>query len=246
VKKGEIRPTFFAPIDMPADNSVLPDLETKLPSTSPSAYFKFPRIGETPAEPDRELDYKRANVSATAGITPISLYAPSEKEGMVLDYNLPQVSATAGIRSATEGFTPIDYTDLDYSRPQVAASSGTSSLPGLPQEHVDYEFDTKLASSHLGATSGITPLSLYSPESAEASTQGTNPKIGYRMTSADVSYTVPTATRYQSDTSTSGCGCAHFREKATALGGYNPHITSSYIPRAGISDPKVRIKGKKE
>jgi hypothetical protein len=52
VKEGQIRPTFFSPIDMPLDNSNLPDLSQKLPSTSASANFNFPTMDADPGNRD--------------------------------------------------------------------------------------------------------------------------------------------------------------------------------------------------
>ena len=42
IKEGQIRPTFYRPIDFPADNSILPDLELNLPKHSVSFGFTTP------------------------------------------------------------------------------------------------------------------------------------------------------------------------------------------------------------
>lgn len=42
VKTGELRPTFYAPLEMPQDNSVLPDLEVAIPNISAHAGWDVP------------------------------------------------------------------------------------------------------------------------------------------------------------------------------------------------------------
>ena len=51
VKKGDARPTFYAPYEVPQDNSVLPDLEAKLPAISLNSGWVFDyRADLTPKE----------------------------------------------------------------------------------------------------------------------------------------------------------------------------------------------------
>ena len=129
VKPGEIRPTFFAPISMPDDNSILPDLETTLPPTSASAGFRFPSGGHTAdlaadSRNDMSLRYKSKPVAATSSTTPLTSFNGFDaRQNLEFDYNRPQISVTAGKASkAVAGMTPVDL-EFEYNRPQVAATS---------------------------------------------------------------------------------------------------------------------------
>lgn len=170
VKSGEIRPTFFAPIDMPTDNSVLPDLETTLPPTSASAGFRFPSVGKI-EDPDLAVsaqckNYKQFHPSVVADVTPIKIDFPDAREGMELDYNKPQISGHSGYSSGPKsGLTPIDM-ELEYSKPQVSAHSGHSSQIKSGHTPVDYdlEYNKPQISGHAGRNSsagqGLTPIDL--------------------------------------------------------------------------------------
>lgn len=144
VKEGEIRPTFFAPTSMPTDNSILPDLELKLPSTSASAGFKFPTAGDTDLANNRDnfmsLEYNRAPVSVISGQNnAYTVTGPDAREDMELEYNRPQVAAISRERfTAVPGLTPIDF-DLDYNRPNVSATSGTGSHAFSRIDNIDHE-----------------------------------------------------------------------------------------------------------
>ena len=163
VKEGEARPTFFAPIDMPVDNSVLPDLQTKLPPTSASAGFNFgPKrpIELTPVD----LKYKQFHPEVIAGVTPIPIDAPSYMQDLELDYNNPQISAAAGVNTrATPGLTPVNF-DLDYNNPQISATAGirTHSQPGLTPVNFDLEYNNPQISATAGIRThsqpGLTPV----------------------------------------------------------------------------------------
>lgn len=176
VKEGEIRPTFFAPMSMPEDNSILPDLETTLPSTSASAGFKFPSGGSTAdlsqhSGNDIHLEYKSKPVAGVSGTTPLTSFngfdARSELE---LDYNRPQTSAYAGQSARNLGnIDSIEY-DLDYNRPQVSASSR----------------------ERFGAVSGLTPIDmeLFDKTPSVSASAGFNPQkistLNNGMTSTDI------------------------------------------------------------
>jgi hypothetical protein len=112
---------------MPDDNSVLPDLQSKLPSYSAGAGFKFPTVTDTYIAPQiMSTKYDQFNPEQLSGITPIKFDAPNANENLQLNYTKPQVSATAGMNTPVrEGFTAIDL-DLFYNRPQVSVSAGHS------------------------------------------------------------------------------------------------------------------------
>ena len=271
VKEGQIRPTFFSPMEMPVDNSILPDLETKLPPTSASASFSFPSIGKVD-RPDLELPYKQFHPSVVSDVTPIRLDARSALQDLDLRYNQPQVSASAGTLiskmspAIIEPFTPID---LEYTNPQVSASA-------IPTYHdmapiADQSFELYDQSPQISATAGfrgglslgsdITPIDY----EFDTKTAGSQPAFAYSKgirtfdgSSAQVqvggdvekmgkrldtySYVVPNNTSFKSDLR----GVPEFRRKVASLDGYVPAIPQSSIPRKGVSDPNQRIRSRKD
>ena len=175
VKPGEIRPTFFAPISMPEDNSILPDLETTLPSTSASAGFRFPSGGHTAdlaadSRNDMSLQYKSKPVAASSRTTPLTSFNGFDaRQNLEFDYNRPQIAVSAGKASKSlAGLTPVDL-EFEYNRPQVSATS---------REHF--------------AAVGLTPvdIELFDNRSSVSAGAGFNPKVistlNNGMTSTDV------------------------------------------------------------
>jgi hypothetical protein len=168
VKAGEVRPTFFAPIEMPEDNSILPDLETTLPPTSASAGFRFPTLGKVEL-PQVELGYKKFNPPVVADATPIPMDTPNAMMEMQLSYTRPQVSACAGVVSPVEhGLTPVDM-DLQYTKPQISGHSGISTripttLGGQASTQIDLDYTKPQISGHSGYSTstvpGVTPIDL--------------------------------------------------------------------------------------
>lgn len=157
VKEGEIRPTFFAPIEMPEDNSVLPDLEMKLPSISASAGYAFPSAMDTfhnNSLNDLELEYKSLPVSSSAGYKTTNLNAYNAFQDAQLDYKSPQVSADAGYRTSAKGLTEINFEDeLQYNRPQISANAGyRASAKGLTE--INFEDEFQYNRPQISATSG--------------------------------------------------------------------------------------------
>jgi len=158
VKEGEIRPTFFAPTSAPVDNSILPDLELKLPAVSASSGFKFPNASQADLATNRDnfmsLDYNRDQVSATAGQNNrFNVNAQDARENMELGYNRPQTSAVAGFKVRNvEGFTHIDF-DLEDNRPAVSVSAGTGSHAYSRIDNIEHElFDNRPSVSAVSGT----------------------------------------------------------------------------------------------
>ncbi len=110
VKTGIGRPTFFAPVDIPIDNSVLPDLKLKIPHISASAgYEPFVKI-DAPL-PDVTLHFNRLNTDGDSGIVmPYVLDAPNAMEQMELQPNREFISMNAGYQY---DFTPT-FTNQEY------------------------------------------------------------------------------------------------------------------------------------
>ncbi len=142
VKEGEMRPgNIFAPLfgDHPIDNSVLPDLQMKLPPTSAGAGYKFPTITrlESPEADTLTRGYAKIQPAQLSGETMITFDAPDAREELSLEYNNPQISGHAGMGGRiSASAVPIwnsneTQINLDYNRPQVAGDSGRSGLTGF-------------------------------------------------------------------------------------------------------------------
>ena len=163
VKAGEVRPTFFAPIEMPTDNSILPDLETTLPPTSSSAGFRFLSVGIPDNSELRTTaqcrGYKQFHPSVVADVTPIPMDAPDARENLILDYNGPQISASSGnAMPFASGVTPIDM-DLQYTKPQISGHSGASTRINIGQTPIDLDlnYNRPQISGYSGRSTTLTP-----------------------------------------------------------------------------------------
>lgn len=133
VVRGEIRPTFYAPLSLPQDNSILPNLELKLPSVSASAGWKMPTNVLAPeAQSEWVGDY--GNIVEAKYTTPIDsgyssslrLDGPSGMEDIELYNNMPSVSAGAGYRTNIrfDGENGMEHMELGDNRPAVSAGAG--------------------------------------------------------------------------------------------------------------------------
>jgi hypothetical protein len=145
VKRGEWRPTFYAPIDVPMDNSILPDLEFKMPQISAHSGWNFPAIN-TQVQPEFDLgEEKLQAIPISSGFNP-SFYMGefNQFEDYETVYNRPQVSVTSGMnvpfQSSIETFVTGEA--LDYNRPQVSVTSGMNvpfqSFIETPVTELDY------------------------------------------------------------------------------------------------------------
>jgi len=132
VSGGQWRPTFFAPIEVPMDNSILPDLEAKLPSVSVFSGCKFPvNVGYDATQGMSWADVQSITMGdkpsplIDAGYTTkVRLDGESGFENFTLGDNRPRVSASAGMNTPVrlDMDTPIPI--LDDNRPHVSASAG--------------------------------------------------------------------------------------------------------------------------
>ena len=117
VSTGQSRPTFFCPIDLPEDNSVLPDLELTIPSVSVSSGYNYTYVqdGENPYEE------------------------------MSLVGNRPTVAVSSGMNNPYQGGMEYEDIDLYYNRPQTSVSSGFSTTVQIDGDiQDDYELLEKL------------------------------------------------------------------------------------------------------
>lgn len=128
IKHGLWRPTYFAPVDVPITNEVLPDLTLKLPSHSANAGFEtFVRIDQP--LPDLELDFKRLGPDGSTGYDNGGLYVDSHNplEDMELQRKNEQVYVNTGYNPdlQIDGYTRhVEESDLELNRPFVSVSAG--------------------------------------------------------------------------------------------------------------------------
>ncbi len=160
IKAGEWRSTFFAPMEIPMDNSVLPDLEAKLPSVSVHAGWKYP-VQFSPPPPSEQgssstLEYEKLSTPIHSGYTTqLQIDGQSGIESLSLDDNMPQVSITAGMNTPTQidAETPIEMFELKDNMPQISVTAGTNTPIQIDAEtRVDELFYNR---PQVAATSGI-------------------------------------------------------------------------------------------
>ncbi len=182
------------------------------------------------------------------------LAALASPASVPLEYNRPQVSAHSGRVGVTSGTTEHFSTDsrnqmrLDYNRPQVSGHSGRTTLPESGVTPIDFDLETKAGSAAGGGMAGsnMSWAAPYSPESQHGTASGSGAKV-YDVR-PDQAYLVPANPPYRAQNELLSAE-PHFRQKIDSLGSYNPgpragtHQAS--IPRAGISTPQLRLKGRK-
>ncbi len=132
VKTGEMRPTHFCPLEMPEDNSVLPDLREKTPRTSASAGFVYPIASDViPQMPEQVLSHKRFHPSVVSGIETIHIDGPvDENRYRRATKNPLHVSALSGTNAAM-GTAFIDRNEQSTHRQSDRRHYGYDT----PQEH---------------------------------------------------------------------------------------------------------------
>jgi hypothetical protein len=270
VKEGEIRPTFFAPISMPVDNSILPDLELSLPSVSASSGYKFPTAdAENPLQ-NLQLQYKTQPVSAITGmrnVTADSYNAFQDVEleysrpqvavdsgrkfnttGIifddreVLEYNRPQVSSSAGKSVNAKGITQLNFEDFEYNRPEVSATSGFSGYRSSNGiTSTDILLDTKIEGIQGGiATATFRPV--YDPADQQMQYSSANSLTDAKNIN-NYSYAVPSNTAYQSTNSVDQN--LFFRQKQQAIGKQYANQTKGHYRKAGVDQPQIVMKSKR-
>ena len=198
VKAGEWRPTFYAPMEVPMDNSVLPDLEVKMPSVSIHAGWNIP-IYVAPQPSDRDLGEARlGNVPIHPGhTTSLRLNGQSGMEKYQAHDNRPAASVTAGANPQMQisgpGIFPVEAYELRDNRPNVSVTAGSNpqmqiSGPGItPIEGYELGNNRPNVSVTAGANPqmqisgpGITPVEAYELKNNRPNvsvTAGANPQM---------------------------------------------------------------------
>ena len=127
IKAGEWRPTFYAPMDIPIDNSVLPDLEAKIPSVSVHSGWNYPSYN---TQEHRSIDLGNEKLQAipikTGHSSGVNIDGPRELEKYQAYDNRPTYSAGSGVNTPMELNTPlpVETFELFHNRPQFSADAG--------------------------------------------------------------------------------------------------------------------------
>jgi len=227
ITSGNWRATFYAPMETPADNSVLPDLEMVLPSISASAGFIYPSI-DAPAS-QVTLDYERVDPGMDTGFsTQIRLDGDSGIENLQLDYNRPQYSASAGMNTPVkiDAESRVDL-DLKYVRPQYSASAGMSTPVQIdapdPRQSLELIARTEVPHTVLNPAPTGDRSTLVPIQETTSFIQDGNPNYSYQVPSK-YEYTSRNELSHQ----------PHFTQKLQVRG----NITNTgFIPQIGIMNP---------
>jgi len=126
IQGSEWRPTFFAPIEVPQDNSVLPDLETKLPPVSAHAGWIFP-VNDMPVDRNIDLgDDKLQAIPIKSGYNGGGLLIDGGNgfENYQVFDNRPMYSASAGMNTPITINGETSTIELFDNRPSYSASAG--------------------------------------------------------------------------------------------------------------------------
>jgi hypothetical protein len=158
VKKGDERPTFYAPYDIPHDNSVLPDLEVKLPQISLTSGWNFDyRATLTPKE--LELREKLSYAPLNPGlISNLRITGKSDLENYKAKQNLPSISTSSGVNIPFISMKPIQTENFEFETklPSVSITSGMNNPFLKDNTEQNYNLDYKYP--QVSATSGMNSM----------------------------------------------------------------------------------------
>ena len=175
---GGWRPTFYAPIEMPEDNSVLPDLETKLPPMSIQAGWNIPYQNyELQPPADINLKEKVSSRIDTGYTSSLMVEGQSSLENYQAKLKRPTYAATSG---ASTIFTTTDNSNLerfqfDSKTPNYSLDSG---------KYTSFTYDTPHTEKNLQKTlpyyaidAGKTTFSTFDTPVQEYNLQYKSPQI---------------------------------------------------------------------
>lgn len=138
VSGGQWRPTFYAPIEIPQDNAVLPDLEAQLPSVSIFSGWEFPKnmgcLSDEWEDKSIIVDEKPSSLLDTGYNSQIKIYGDSGLENISLSDNRPNVSVSAGINTPVSLNAETPTPQLHPNRPSVSVSAGVNTPVNLDAE----------------------------------------------------------------------------------------------------------------
>jgi hypothetical protein len=165
VKKGDERPTFYAPFDIPQDNSVLPDLEIKLPAISLSSGREFDyRSTLTPQE--LELREKLSYAPLNPGImSNFRFNGSSDLENYQAKQNLPSISTNAGMNTPFSSTMPVENFEFETKIPSISITSGLNNpfLKDNTEKSYDLNFSRPQVSANSGTQTSVQSYNIETP-----------------------------------------------------------------------------------
>lgn len=250
------RRSFYMPIDKPEDNSILPDLEIKLPLASVHAGFNSSfKAQQEQTLPD--LQDVNPSYSTSAGFNS-SATINSETLLPELEYSRPTYSASAGIESYTRLDAESLIPELDRINPAYSTSAGFNSsatidsetlIPELDRINPAYSTSAGFNSSatvdaetllpELYSKNDITPLSVINPGSETGYKQTasiySSIEENIRQNKPDVAYYIPPESNIRAN---NGEYRPHYKEKLQPLKSYgNISQSSGVMPHQGPIAP---------
>ena len=237
------RATFYAPMEMPEDNSVLPDLETTLPLYSSSAGC------ETQVKIDAPINIKPSTVqkipegSASSGFNIDYNMAHTDQtntEYTILETNLnPRISGNAGYNAVhtINGERPTDSYALQRKAPLTVANAGYTAVNTINGEtkldelYLDKQLDSHLTIVNPGSESGYqTRLKSYTSPSDHIKLQQ-NPNIS-----------VTSQRNYDYKEKNSDKQNFYFKTKIEPVKGYGTNLNGGTFKTSGVQQPKIKLK----
>lgn len=264
----EWRPTFFAPIERPEDNSVLPDLELKLPNISVSAGWNVPVFVAPKVQEDYDLQSKITSRLDSGYTTQVNINGDTGMENYVTHDNRPRVAAHSGVNTGIQingaqqdyelfdnrpqvsvtagtdtgillnGDTGLENYTAHNNRPQVAAHSGIESNIQINGESNVDELFTKL---------GETPLQVLNPgaEDGYRERMSSFGDVNENIQDKRPTYSYSVTPQYEYRDRNELTNKPYFREKLQAEKSYGQISHSGgAIPRSGISQPENFLRGR--
>ncbi len=266
IKAGEWRPTFYCPIEIPQDNSVLPDLELKMPNTSAHAGWEIPIRLSAPIQ-EVSLNYEKLHPSGEAGYnTPVTLSGPTGKENLELHSNRPSISAHSGMNTPVHLDAEVRTSDLELfsNRPNISVTAGINTplqidsetrvedlLYNRPQVSVDagrnmpLQIDSRSAIENIELETQIdAPLTVTNPgaeDGYKTRLEMQHDEDNYIQSGNPAySYVVPSTPTYRETNERTHK--PHFKERLAPLKHYGQITHSSSIPRNGIDQKRVSLR----
>lgn len=246
VKSASIRPTFFAPLYTPVDNSVLPDLELTLPSVSASAGFLYNTnpLDNFNQNIDRVIidDNDMINVSGTAGnkFNNNGMLVDGDISGREYFQNIPSVSAFSGNKFNNNGMlVDEDISGIEYFEniPSVSAVAGTKyNSNGILQPSQKELFESR---PRISMTSGRREKQVNKLESP-------NYQFSEKI-EGNQTYVNPNNTYYKTENFNNDISgrTVPYQKKSSAYAHTTPYTVGGFMPRSGVTVSNVNLKEKK-
>lgn len=243
VKSSAIRPTFFAPLYTPVDNSVLPELELTIPSISATAGFLYNTnpLDNMNQNIDRVV-VDHNNISAVSGnkFANNGMITESDISGIEYIDNLPNVSAIAGNKFNNNGMIAEgDVSGIEYFTPipEISAVAGTKyNSNGILQPSQKQLYESR---PRISMTSG-------KKERMHNKLESPNYEFAEKI-EGNQTYINPNNTYYKTENFNNDVSgrTVPYREKSSAYAHTTPYNVGGYVPRTGITVSKVNLKEKK-